>query len=115
MINLAEIKNKQYYLDMFDKAYKECVQLDIDDGGDGQDWANYFATGDGDPTTFNQKEADEIVGYYIEFHPNWEGETDRPYKDWMENIENTPKTALDKEITRILKALYVPEPPTDNN
>lgn len=104
----AEIKDKQYYLDMFDKAYKECVQLDIDDGGDGQNWANYFATGDGDPTTFSQKEADEIVGYYMEFHPNWEGETDRPYKDWMENINNTPKTALDKEITRILKALYAP-------
>lgn len=104
----AEIKDKQYYLDMFDKAYKECVQLDIDDGGDGQNWANYFATGDGDPTTFSQKKADEIVGYYMEFHPNWEGETDRPYKDWMENINNTPKTALDKEITRILKALYAP-------
>lgn len=104
----AEIKDKQYYLDMFDKAYKECVQLDIDDGGDGQNWANYFATGDEDPTTFSQKEADEIVGYYMEFHPNWEGETDRPYKDWMENIDNTPKTALDKEITRILKALYAP-------
>lgn len=104
----AEIKDKQYYLDMFDKAYKECVQLDIDDGGDGQNWANYFATGDGDPTAFSQKEADEIVGYYMEFHPNWEGETDRPYKDWMENINNTPKTALDKEITRILKALYAP-------
>jgi hypothetical protein len=104
----AEIKDKQYYLDMFDKAYKECVQLDIDDGGDGQNWANYFATGDEDPTTFSQKEADEIVGYYMEFHPNWEGENDRPYKDWMENIDNTPKTALDKEITRILKALYAP-------
>lgn len=104
----AEIKDKQYYLDMFDKAYKECVQLDIDDGGDGQNWANYFATGDEDPTTFSQKEADEIVGYYMEFHPNWEGETDRPYKDWMENIDNSPKTALDKEITRILKALYAP-------
>lgn len=104
----TEVKDPQYYLDMFDKAYKECVQLDIDDGGDGQNWANYFATGDGDPTTFSQKEADEIVGYYMEFHPNWEGETDRPYKDWMENIDNTPKTALDKEITRILKALYAP-------
>lgn len=104
----AEIKDKQYYLDMFDKAYKECVQLDIDDGGDGQHWADYFATGEDDPTTFSQKEADEIVGYYMEFHPNWEGEIDRPYKDWMENIDNTPKTALDKEITRILKALYAP-------
>ena len=106
----AEIKDKQYYLDMFDKAYKECVQLDIDDGGDGQNWADYFArdTSEDDPTTFSQKEADEIVGYYMEFHPNWEGETGRPYKDWMENIDNTPKTALDKEITRILKALYAP-------
>lgn len=104
----AEIKDKQYYLDMFDKAYKECVQLDINDGGDGQHWADYFATGEDDPTTFSQKEADEIVGYYMEFHPNWEGEPDRPYKDWMENIDNTPKTALDKEITRILKALYAP-------
>lgn len=105
----AEIKDKQYYLDMFDKAYKECVQLDIDDGGDGQEWAQYFATGD-DPNYFSQKEAEEIVGYYMEFHPNWEGETDRPYQDWLENMNlangDNPPTKMDREVTRILKALY---------
>lgn len=105
----AEIKDKQYYLDMFDKAYKECVQLDIDDGGDGQEWARYFATGD-DPNYFSQKEAEEIVGYYMEFHPNWEGETDRPYQDWLENMNlangDNPPTKMDREVTRILKALY---------
>lgn len=105
----AEIKDKQYYLDMFDKAYKECVQLDIDNGGDGQEWAQYFATGD-DPNYFSQKEAEEIVGYYMEFHPNWEGETDRPYQDWLENMNlangDNPPTKMDREVTRILKALY---------
>lgn len=103
----ADIKDKQYYLDMFDKAYKECVQLDIDNGGNGEGWADYFTdtknTGD-----FTQKEADEIVGYYMEFHPEGDGEPDRPYRDWLDNTEGLELTPLDKEITRILKALYAP-------
>lgn len=108
----AVVRDKQYYLDMFDKAYKECAQLDIDDGGDGQNWADYFANLGGDPTTFSQKEADEIVGYYMVFHPESESEPDAPYRDWLENLnlaKGDNPTALDNEITRILKALYAPE------
>ncbi len=103
----AEIKDKQYYLDMFDKAYKECVQLAIDDGRDAEDWADYF-TDTKNYGDFTQKEADEIVGYYMEFHPEGDGEPDRPYRDWLDNTEGLELTPLDKEITRILKALYAP-------
>jgi len=101
----AEIKDKQYYLDMFDKAYKECVQLDIDNGGNGEGWADYF-TDTKNYGDFTQKEADEIVGYYMEFHPEADEEPDRPYKDWLDNTRGLVLTPLDKEITRILKALY---------
>lgn len=101
----AEIKDKQYYLDMFDKAYKECVQLDIDNGGNGEGWADYF-TDTKNYGDFTQKEADEIVGYYMEFHPEADEEPDRPYRDWLDNTRGLELTPLDKEITRILKALY---------
>lgn len=103
----AEIKDKQYYLDMFDKAYKECVQLDIDNGGNGEGWADYF-TDTKNYGDFTQKEADEIVGYYMEFHPEADEEPDRPYRDWLDNTRGLKLTPLDKEITRILKALYAP-------
>lgn len=109
----AEVKDKQYYLDMFDAAYKECCQLAKEDGIGEENWAEYFATGNGNSNTFSQKEADEIVGYYMEFHPEGVGgDEQRPYTDWVENMTlangDNPPTALDKEITRILKALYAP-------
>ena len=107
----AEIKDKQYYLDMFDKAYKECVQLDIDNGGNGEGWADYF-TDTKNYGDFTQKEADEIVGYYMEFHPEADEEPDRPYRDWLDNTRGLELTPLDKEITRILKALYAPNEST---
>ena len=103
----AEVKDKKYYQDMFDAAYKECCQLAIDDGKSEEDWADYFSDIKNDGP-FKQKEADEIVGYYMEFHPESDSEPDRPYRDWLENIEGIKHTPLDNEITRILKALYAP-------
>ncbi|MBR4407426.1 MAG: hypothetical protein IKT27_03835 [Clostridia bacterium] len=103
----AEVKDKKYYQDMFDAAYKECCQLAIEDGKSEEDWADYFSDIKTDGP-FKQKEADEIVGYYMEFHPESDSEPDRPYRDWLENIEGIKHTPLDNEITRILKALYAP-------
>ena len=102
------VNSKKYYRKVFNKAHDKWAQMDIDDGGDGSAWEDYM------PETpagvLNQDIVDAIVGYYLVYHEPTKDDPSAPYHDWLENTKyNKKPTANEKEVTRILKALFEPE------
>lgn len=104
------VKSKQHYRKVFNKAHDKWAKMDIADGGDGSAWEDYM------PETpagvLDQDIVDAIVGYYLVYHEPTKDDPSAPYHDWLENTKyNKKPTTNEKEVTRILKALFEPECP----
>lgn len=103
------VKSKKYYRKVFNKAHDKWAKMDIDDGGDGSAWDDYIP--ESPDEVLDQDIVDSIVGYYLVYHEPTKDDKSAPYHAWLENTKGKKLTTNEKEVTRLLKALFEPDCP----